>query len=403
VVGNAVEWYDFAVFGGLAGVLSTVFFPGSDRTTGLVLTFAVFATSFVARPLGALVIGPQADRLGRRRSLVATITLMSAATFAIGVLPTPGHGESAMVVVLVLLRSLQGFSAGGEISGSVPFVIEYAPHGHRGRYAGWHLTGVFLGFAAGISVVGLVTLVLSADQVTAWGWRLPFLAAAPLGLVGLYLRLKLDEPPPFEQRRHQGRRALVRELLATRRNECTRGFAAAVALSVAFNVWFVFLPTFVASHRDIPLGRSLWFAVLGLVVGCLVAPLAGRMSDVLGRRVLVGAGAIGVSTLGLTAFSGAIGGSSSWLLGSSVVMGGVIGLMVIPAFVAELFPIHQRATGVGLTFGWASAVFGGTAPAVATVLADRVGEQAVGLYVALAGIVGLVGTLRSRETAFHEV
>jgi MHS family proline/betaine transporter-like MFS transporter len=399
-VGNAVEWYDFAIFGASAVVLARVFFPGADRNTGLVLAFAVFTTSFLARPVGALVIGTRADRLGRRRTLTATIAVMTAATVAIGLLPVPAAGGLLPAIFLIACRLVQGLASGGEISSSVPFVIEYAPAGRRGAYSGWHLAGIATGLAAGTATVAVISGHFSAAAVDAWAWRLPFLLAAPLGSVGLYLRLRLADTPHFLRTRSRVEGRLLADLLRLHRSACVRGFFAVVALMVPFNVWFIYLPNYLISQTGTPAEQSLGCVVLGLVAAIAAAPAAGRFSDRVGRRpVLVGA-TTAVCAFAIPGFLLAASGSVLLLAVSNVVVGAAIGAMVVPAFISEPFPTYLRATGVACTFGVASAVFGGTAPLVAAALTRAFPDVAVALYVVCAAALGVVAGLKAPETAF---
>jgi MHS family proline/betaine transporter-like MFS transporter len=194
-VGNVVEWYDFAVYGAFATVIATTYFPGADPIAGLSASFAVFATAFLARPVGAVVFGRLGDRVGRRQVLVIVIVLMAAATAGIGLLP--GHAAIGVLapVLLVVLRAAQGLSVGGEAAVATAFVVEYAPEGRRGWYGSWLWSTLALGVAGGIGVAVLLARVFPREVLEDRGWRLAFLVALPLGLVGLYLRLRLDETP----------------------------------------------------------------------------------------------------------------------------------------------------------------------------------------------------------------
>jgi MFS transporter, MHS family, proline/betaine transporter len=196
-VANVVEWYDFALFGALAGVLATVLLPPNTGEEALASIFAVFATTFLARPIGALFAGIRADQRGRRRIFVAMLLLMAAATGAIGLLPTWAAIGVLAPILLVLLRFLQGFSSGGQLATSITFLTEFAPDRRRGWYGGWHTATVALGLAAGLSAAAITVSVLPPAELDAWGWRIPFLVALPLGLSALYIRLRLTESPAF--------------------------------------------------------------------------------------------------------------------------------------------------------------------------------------------------------------
>jgi MFS transporter, MHS family, proline/betaine transporter len=240
-IANVVEWYDFAIFGALAGVLATVLLPPDAQQEALASIFAVFATSFLARPIGALFAGIRADRRGRRRVLVAMLLLMAAATGAMGLLPTwAGIGVVASIS-LVIRRLLQGFSSGGQLATSITFLTEFAPDGRRGWYGGWHTATVALGLASGLSAAAVTASALTPAQLEDWGWRLPFLVALPLGLVALYIRLRITETPAFSP--GSGEPVTTGQLVTVwgrYRHAVVAGFVLVAVLSAAFNLWFVF-------------------------------------------------------------------------------------------------------------------------------------------------------------------
>lgn len=197
-VGNFVEWFDFAVYGFLATAIAQQFFPSSDATTGLLKTFAVFAVAFAFRPLGGIVFGMLGDRIGRKRVLAMTILLMAGATTLIGLLPTYAAIGIAAPIMLTLIRCAQGFSAGGEYAGACAYLMEHAPRTQRAWYGSFIPVSTFSAFACAAVMAYALDASLSPEAMASWGWRVPFLIAAPLGLVGLYLRWRLDETPAFQ-------------------------------------------------------------------------------------------------------------------------------------------------------------------------------------------------------------
>lgn len=393
--GNVVEWYDFALFSGSATVLAAVLAPGG--WAGFITVFAVFATSCLFRPLGSLLIGARADRAGRRSVLAATILLMAIATFAIGLLPPWSVIGVVAPICLLGLRAAQAFSAGGEIGVSVAYLSEYSAPDRRGRNGGWYLGTAAIGIGAGIGATALLAAVLDPGELADWGWRIPFLIALPLGLIGVYLRRRLDESPLFDPLAPENR---VRPLAVLRGHFPTvrRCFLLAGAYSAAFNVWFLFLPSYVTATGVSSLARSLTCALAGLVVAGCCAPLFGRLSDRSGRRVpLIVATAVLAATI-IPLYLWALGGSLTALLVSDLFVGVLLGAFVLPAFFAEQFPTAVRATGIGLAYGIGSAVIGGTAPLVATVLARQAPVYVVPAYLAVWAVAGLVAVYRSPET-----
>jgi MHS family proline/betaine transporter-like MFS transporter len=288
-IGNFVEWYDFALYGAFATIIAATFFPEADPVSGLLAAFAVFGVAFLARPAGALLFAHYGDRLGRRRALVASILLMALATAAIGMLP--GHSSIGWLapVLLILLRAGQGVAVGGEYGGSAAFVVEYAPADRRGWYGGWQWATIGLGLAAGIATAALLGALLEGSALRGWGWRLAFLLALPMGLVGLYIRLRIEETPGFRavQRLGAATRTPLADTLRTARRQLAVGFWIVAAVTATFNIVFVFLPSHLATTGRAPLPRALAAALVGLLLAAGAAPLAGRLSDRVGRRPLL--------------------------------------------------------------------------------------------------------------------
>jgi MFS transporter, MHS family, proline/betaine transporter len=405
-VGNLVEWYDFALFGAFASVIAATFFPGQDPSAGLLATFTVFGVAFLARPAGALLFANWGDRQGRRRPLAAGILLMGLVTAGIGVLP--GHDAIgwAAPFLLVVLRAGQGMAVGGETGGSVALVVEHARPDRRGRYGGWQWATIGLGLAAGISVAAFTTAVLPGPALRAWGWRVPFLLALPLGLVGLYVRLRLEETPGFlaVQGRDATARTPLRETLRTARRQLVVGFGVVAAVTVSFNIFYVFLPSHLATSGRAPLSRALAAAVVGLLIGGVAAPVAGRISDRVGRRPVLLTGMVALLVLTMPAFWLIQRGTVGALVSGYAVMGLALGVVALSAFLAELFPTRLRYSGLSLTFGLASALFGGTAPALATVLAGRAGSPSgAAWYAGAVTAVAAVCLLLAPETTHRRL
>ena len=392
--GNAMEWYDFALYAGSATVIAAVLTPGG--WAGFTTVFAVFAMSCLFRPLGSLLIGVRADRSGRRSTLAATILLMAGATAAIGLLPSWAVIGFAAPVCLLALRAVQAFSAGGEIGVSVAYLTEFSAPDRRASYTGWYLSTVAVGFATGLGATAMMAALLAPEELQTWGWRIPFLLAIPLGVVGLVLRRRLVESPAFEPRVHDRVRPLA--VLAEHRQTVRRCFVIAGAYSAAFNVWFLFLPSYVTATGVSSLATSLSCALIGLLAAAVAAPLFGRLSDAIGRRpVLIGATAT-LAVVVIPLYLWMLDGSTVALLAGSVAMGVLIGAFVLPALFAEQFPIRVRATGLGLAYGIGSAVIGGTAPLLATALSRQIAPVVVPCYLALLAVGGLLAVIRLPET-----
>lgn len=393
-LGNVVEWYDFALYTGLATVLTAVLTPGG--WDGLLTVFAVFAVSCLFRPIGSLVIGMRADRSGRRPTLAATILLMSASTAAIGALPPWAVIGVAAPLCLLALRALQAFSAGGEIGVSVAYLTEMSVAGERGRFGQWYIATVAAGFAAGLGVSAILAGRLDPTELEAWGWRIPFLLALPLGAVGVYLRSRQMESPLFRAGQDP-----IRPLHVLTQNVPTvrRCFLIAGSYSASFTVWFLFLPSYLTGTGATSLAAALVAALAGLLTIAVTAPMFGRLSDSIGRRpvLIAAAGALALAVVPLYWWMSS--GSMLAGLAGNVIVGTVIGAFVLPAFLAEQFRTEVRATGIGLAYGISSAVVGGTAPLVATLLSRHAAPAAVPAYLAVWALAALVAVVRSPETA----
>ena len=398
---NAIEWYDFAVYGAMAAVLVDVLLPPGTGSSGLVAVFAVFATSFLARPVGAAVVGLRADRSGRRGALAAMVLLMSGATAAIGLLPSWATIGVGAPFVLVLLRLVQGFASGGQISPSITFLLESGTHAQWGRLAGWHTATIGLGVAAGLGAAGGVSAALTETALHDWGWRVPFLLALPLGLAGLYLRRRLDESPAFVSaaRQPHSLRAVARDHGRTIRS----GFVLVGVLSGSFNMWFVYLPAQLADDDVHGLSTALGCATLGLLSTAAAAPALGAVSDRTGRRRMLVAGTATLCLLPLPAYAAATTGSTALLLVADLLLGAALGTIVLGAYLAERLPVQVRATGIALSAGWATALVGGTAPLIGSVLHRNDVELGVPLFVVVLSAAGLVVALRSAPAPDEDV
>ena len=403
-IGNAVEWYDFALYGAFATVLASTYFPSTNRDANLLATFAVFSTAFIFRPVGALLFGRLGDRRGRRQVLMVVIIVMSSATAGVGILP--GYASIGLLApaLLILLRIAQGLSAGGEAGTASAFIVEYAPGRRRGWYGGWIWATVALGLAAATGAATLLARRPPGGLPEPSAWRLAFLAASPIGLVGLYLRLRLDETPGFRavQRANAVAEWPVREALRAYPRRMLAGLALVAAASLTFNTFFIYLPNQLVAERGIPLSRALAGALLGLVVMAAAAPALGRLSDQVGRKPLLAAATIGLLGLTLPVYLLIRRGGPVGLPLGYLALGLALSCFVLPSFLSELFPTRLRSSGLAVTYGLGSALFGGTAPLAGALLTQRTGNPLLPAYYATTvTLVAAIGVLLMRETAFQ--
>ena len=403
-IGNTVEWFDFAIYGFLATYIADKFFPPGDDTAALLNTFAIFAAAFFMRPLGGLFFGPLADRIGRQRVLAIVILLMSASTLAIGLVPSYDTIGVFAPLLLLALRCLQGFSAGGEYGSGACFLAEYAPDKHRGFIVAFLVWSVVIGFVLGSITVTVLEAVLSESAMDSYGWRLPFLFAGVLGGVGLYIRLRLKDTPEFEELRDEGEVSTspLKEAVTT----SWRPILQIAGLVVIHNVGFYTVFTFLPSYFTKTLGFTKMDAFVSITVASVVAlvlilPL-GALSDRIGRKPLLIAGSVGFVVFAYPLFMLLNTGSLVAAIAAHAGLAAIEAVFVSSSLAAgaELFATRVRSSGYSIGYNVSVALFGGTAPYVATWLTARTGnELAPAYYVIVAAIVSLATIMTMRETA----
>ncbi|MGA4634646.1 MFS transporter [Pseudomonas solani] len=402
-IGNFVEWFDFAVYGFLAVTIAGLFFPPGNASLALLQTFAVFAVSFALRPLGGIVFGILGDKVGRKRILAITVLLMAAATTLIGLLPTYGSIGLLAPLLLALARCIQGFSAGGEYAGACAFVMEHAPTERKARYGSFVPVSTFMAFAAAAGIVFGMGLLLSEAQMQDWGWRVPFLVAAPLGLIGLYMRLHLDESPAFRAlaAAPQAAHSPLKETLLEhgRTIFCLSAFISATALS--FYTFTTYLTTYMQVVGGASRPTALLASLVALLFAALLCPLVGRYSDRVGRRRTIFTGCASLIVAVYPAFM--LAGSGSLLaaaLGAMLLaVGAVVCGVVTAVLLSEQFPTQVRYTASAFTYNLAYTVFGGTAPLVATWLIGQTGNpMSPAFYLIAIALLALAGGMALPES-----
>lgn len=382
--GHLIEWYDYGVYGFIAIYIGQLFFPSDDAATELLASFAVFALSFFIRPIGGLFFGPMADRVGRKQTLLLVMVLMFGSTFAIGALPTHAVLGFGAPLLLVLLRCIQGFSAGGEIGTTTAFIAEYAGPNRRGYSTSWLMVTAVLGLVLGGVVTNGLIAVLGDETMLAWGWRVPFLVAGPLGLVALYIRLKLEDSPEFRALAAAGGKseAPVREAMGW-----TRAIALIFCIITLHASVFYLVVTYAATLMTAQLGFSNTAKfVLVLVAGLVTAavmPIGGMITDRYGRKnfLLV----TGLFTTGAVIwfFEAAAAGPTPMAFAFPVVAVSLgLGLYASSTYgtMVDLLPTRVRSTGISLGYNLPVALFGGSAPLISAWLISSTGDIAAPWY-----------------------
>jgi MFS transporter, MHS family, proline/betaine transporter len=398
-LGNALEWFDISVYAYFAVYLSKAFFPTSDQTTSLLLTFGTFALTFLARPVGGVLLGTYADRYGRKASLLLSIVLMTFGTLAVACMPSFAQIGLLAPLLVIVARLVQGFSAGGEFGSSTAFLVEHMP-GKRGFVASWQFASQGMSSFLGAGFGLLLSSTLSEADMQSWGWRVPFLFGVLIGPVGLYIRSKIDDAtaPPADKNDTPVRNVFMeqklRVLLAV----------GVIATATSVNYLIIYMPTYVvkALHLSPVIGYLAAFAVG--IAGMLFNPVAGVISDRVGRtRYMITMGVL----LLLAIFpvylvlagkpSGAIIVLAVLLLGSlkALYLGASAALM------SELFPAATRATGLGLSYNIGVTAFGGSGPAIVTWLGSIavIGDLAPGYYLTAVCLFSLWALITIHKTS----
>lgn len=409
-IGTAIEWYDFFLYGTAAALIfNRVFFPTFEPLTGTLAAFGTYAVGFFARPLGGVVFGHFGDTLGRKSMLSLTLLLMGVATFCIGLLPTYASIGVWAPTLLVFLRMVQGLGVGGEWGGAVLMAVEHAPAHRRGFYGSWPQVGVPAGLLLSTAAFSLVTRLPDAALLS-WGWRVPFLLSIALVGVGLFIRLRLQESPAFQELKNSGQQARLPlvEALQTHRRELFLAMGARIAENGFFYIFSVFVLVYVTQQLGLPRTTALHGVLLASGVALFAIPAFGTLSDRLGRRPVYMAGA---------AFSAAFTFPFFWLLDSgqtgliwlAIVLGIGVGHAAMygpqASFFSELFQTRMRYSGASLGYQLASVIAGGLSPMIATVLLSWSGGQPwpIAVYMLGMALITLVSVYLAAETASPHV
>lgn len=390
-IGNVVEWYDFALYGYLAGIIAPVFFPAQDPTAGLIATYGIFAAGFLMRPLGAAVFGWFGDRYGRARTMQISVAMMALPTLLLGLLPTYAQVGVIAPVLLVLVRLLQGLSVGGEFSSSATYLVETAPKGKRGLTGSWANIGSMTGSLLGVGAAALVTNLFDPQTVSDWAWRLPFLGGSVIGLAAILTRRNLHNSERFRQQQ-TGREETspLLQAFTTNLRETLLALAFAASYGTCFYIAFVYLPEWLSGLDLMDRSRALAINTAVTVLVIPLMPLAAIVGDRwLARRTWI---ALALLTLGmvgwpLQAWMVASGGSLVSVLVFHVVAFGLLAVPLgsAPALFVEMFPESDRLSGYSVAFNLGIGVFGGLTPMIATSLMALTGlPTAPAIYMAAA-------------------
>ncbi|MET3814179.1 MHS family proline/betaine transporter-like MFS transporter [Pantoea sp. UYEF8] len=403
-IGHFIEWFDFGLYGTLAAIIASNFFVSADPATALLKSFAVFGSGFLMRPLGGLFFGSMGDRLGRRKVLVTVIVITSLSTFVMGILPTWHQAGIIAPILLVITRLVQGFAAGGESSGVITYLAESAAPNRRATLTCWSENFSFMAFVCGSGLVLLLTHTLGDAAMNDWGWRIPFLLAAPLGLGGLYMRRNMEDSAAFHKLQASGKieKSPLRKTLSSSGRALLFCVGFVVVKAVSSWVLQSFMPGYLSTHLHYSRTDSYLITTLGLLSVAVCMPLTGYLSDRWGRRPLMLMGCGGFILLTYPAML---------LMTQGSVMTSIAAMSLLGVFVAmfnggcgaamvELFPTAIRYGGIAVAYNLTVAVFGGVTPLASASLIAWTGDPlSPAWYVMITALVSFIAVWFAKETA----
>lgn len=404
LIGNVMEWYDFALFGYFVPYISAAFFPDSNATGALIATWAVFATGFLMRPLGGAVFGYIGDRIGRRKVLVLSVLLMAIPTFVLGTLPTYAQIGIAASLLLVAVRMIQGLSVGGEFSGSVTYMVETAPQERRGLAGSWANVGSTAGLLLGSGAATVVTTLSSQSFAETWGWRIPFLVGLLLGIFALTQVRKLHEDHIAHRDEKHKSRSPLKEAFTRDKKRTFQALAFTAGYGVTFYIPLVYLPNYIQRNTSMSLDTAMQINTIATAIILVLIPLSGWISDRFIRRThFLAIGFFLLGALAYPLFELIQNGGYTQVLVAQLIFAVLIvfPLGAAPALLVELFPADDRLTGYSVAFNIGIGVVGGTTPMIATWLIDMTTVFAPAFYLSALAMVAVMALLmmsdRSRE------
>ena len=396
-IGNALEWFDFVVYGFFAVTMAKLFFPTGNETVSLLLALGTFGVTFVMRPFGAIILGSYADRYGRKAAFTLTIMLMMVGTAIIVVAPTYSSIGLLAPILIVIARMVQGFSAGGEFGSATAFLAEQNPE-RRGFFASWQFAsqGLTTILATGFGVTLASTL--TTEQMDSWGWRIPFIFGLLIGPVAYYIRRHLDETIEFQSTQHS--KAPLREALSDSKQKLLISFGVVVLCTVAMYT-ILFMPTYATRQLGLPASGAFLASLLTGAIQVVLIPVVGALSDRHGRLPIafVSAAAILLAIYPMFAWLAAVPTLQTLLIVQAIIGVLLSGYMGgLPALMSELFPTRMRTTGLSISYSFGVAIFGGFAPFInAWLIAVTGSKLAPSFYLMLAAVISLAALTAARR------
>lgn len=394
MIGNGLEWYDYALYGSFSALISQLFFPASNPFVSLLLTYGVFASGFVMRPVGALLFGYIGDKYGRKASLAISILMMAIPTAFMGLLPTYAQIGLAAPIMLTILRLAQGLALGGEFSGCITYLVEHSNKKNRNFVGSLSVISLVMGVLFGMATATFFSNILDKEDLESWGWRIPFIIGFFIGLVGLFIRSRLSESPEYENAKEFNQLAEkpVRELFSKHRRAILLSSGLYMAVTIPFYMLTVFMNSFMSKILAYSLSETMLLTTIGMIVMLIFMPISSILSDKFGNRPVM---TISAALLAVAAFP------VFWLITQQDFVLALIGIIFfatvlsfyiapIPTALVDLFPTRVRYTGMAVACNLCATVFGGTTPIVATKLIQTTGNNMIlAFYIMAAALISL--------------
>jgi proline/betaine transport protein TphA len=404
--GNALEWYDFTVYAFFVPVIAPLFFPNKNSLLSILAAFGIFAVGFLVRPLGGVLFGYIGDHMGRKKALILSMITMSCPTFLIGLLPGYDHIGIFAPILLTVLRITQGLAVSGELTTATVFLIEHAHESRRGIAGSLAMGGAFIGIVLSSIVASLVTEFVNETQIMTWGWRIPFIFGGLVGLLGLVIRLRSVEPDLYKKNQDSPKKdcrqvSVIQHVKGLNYQIVFKGILLTSIMAVANYFIIGYFNTFLVESQKLPMKSVMLVGSIAMTVQMVLSLFMGRLSDFVGRKIVLGAGILSLAILVCPIFwlltqhsiYKALCGELLFAISASAISG------LIPTTLAELFDTYHRNTGISLSYNMALAIFGGTAPLVAmSLVMSTQNVYAPALYLMVCAAVGFIVLLSLEES-----
>jgi MHS family proline/betaine transporter-like MFS transporter len=402
MLGNGLEWYDYALYGHMAIIITKLFFPTVDPVVGLIATYGTFAAGFLARPLGAVLFGYIGDTFGRRTALAIAILMMAIPTGLIGLLPTYAEWGVVAPICLILIRVLQGLSMGGEFSGAITYMVEHSPQNKRAVAGSAAIISLILGFLLGSIVSTSFASALSQEDFESWGWRVPFLLGIIVGVVGFYIRSHCDESPAYEEAKAEGSlsKRPVRDAFKKHPLNMLQAFCIYLFVTMPFYMISIYFIAYTTKQLEQPYEEALLINSFAMLAMLISVPISAYISDRIGRKKVLITGILMMFVIIYPAFQLMhIHDNFYAILAGQVMLGLILGIYLapVPAVLVELFPTSIRFTGMSLSYNLC-AILGGLTPMLSTWLISETGNNDSIMYIILgAGTASFITLLFYRD------